>query len=232
MNPISLVCLFIVAGTAFSQTQEQLSSERQTAISNLEPYLLHANDKSTTVLALNILRDLKSKESVRLAIPLLKHVDPGIQAAAARLIAIDPPRESLPVLSEALDSCNGSNIEMESELGRCFVSLEDPASLPAIRRAVKKGIFGYVAIALGRLGERDDFELLLEAVQQHDSMDALEGLMPMVYRSNKPFEVWMSENNHSPKSGLAHKQEWQAWWDKNKGDFIIEKTAKEAFKQK
>ena len=209
MKSIFLAIFYIVAGTAYSQTLEKWSTERQDAISALEPRIKHPNEKSTTILALNILSALKSEDSVPLAIPLLKHADPDVQAAAARFIAIAPPRESLPALNDALDSCDIKNLSLIEGLGRAFIFLEDPASLPTLRRTIKKGIFGYVSVALGRVGERDDFELLLEAAQNHDSMDALEGLMPMVYRSNKPFEGWMSENRWSPQTGLAHKQDWQ-----------------------
>jgi hypothetical protein len=73
MKSILLAVFYIVAGTAYSQTQEKWSSERQDAISDLEPLVKHPNDKSTTILALNILGTLKSNDSVPLAIPLCKN---------------------------------------------------------------------------------------------------------------------------------------------------------------
>jgi len=216
---IPLTCLFLVAGTAASQSQVPCQIQREKAIAELEPVVRHPRDISTIVLALVVLESLESKDSIPLAIPLLKHSDPDVQAAAARLIAVAPTRENFQALSDALDSCEVKNAGLASGLGRAFVALEDPASLPALRRAFKRGLLGYVAVALGRVGERDDFELLLGAVLQHGSMVAMEGLMPMVYRSNKPFEVWMSENVLSEKTGLAHKQDWKTWWDNREFGF-------------
>jgi hypothetical protein len=42
----------------------------------------------------------------------------------------------------------------------------------------------------------------------------------------------MSINQKNETTGLAHKREWHDWWDANKTDFRIIKTAKEAFGQK
>ncbi len=224
MNPAwkkkTLAIALMATSVAFAQTPEESKVQRATTIINLEDVLWRDRNKASMKLALQTLGDLKSKESVPLVIALLKHEDSEIRAAAAHLIAGMPTRECVVPVAEALAAGTGS-----ADLRDILEILDDPAALPAIRRAVKQSKYG-LCRTLGYLGDRDDFELLLGLLREHDVRDAINGLLLLVRRSNKPYEPWMGTNDQKADA----KEKWLAWWEANKSDFRVLKTATETFK--
>jgi hypothetical protein len=194
---------------------------------DMENILWKDRDMSSMVRALQALGDLKSKESVPLVIPLLRHKESTIRAAAAHLISGMPTRESVVPLAEALEFWAGTDSPLTADLGKTLAALDDTAALPAVRRAIKKGEYDTTCWTLGCLGERDDFELMFEILRDRNSQAAAENLLTLVERSNKPYEKWMSPN----RGKATLKKEWLSWWEANKADFRVVKTATEAFKR-
>jgi hypothetical protein len=170
-----------------------------------------------------------SKEAAVSVIPLLRSPDQSSRHAAARFLGWAGDRRAVEPLCKALDAVN-DNRELEASLCWALLCLQDPASAPAIRWAVKGGQDGWACIALGRVGTEADFELLLGVVMTGRCSDATGGMLSLVRRSNKPVAPWMGTGSWSRQTGETTLPDWRKWWDANKADFRVIKTAEEAFK--
>lgn len=213
-------------GLLFREKQAVDGLSRQAAIDHLRDTLTSPN-KDAVIRAVGALRALGSKDSAAV-IPLLQHPDAAVRLLTAQFLTWAPDPEAVGPLCELLDGVNDSYDPIETEIGRALIEIGDSSAVPALERATRRGVFGGTSWALGRLGDKKSFEILLEGVEKRDALDAVEGLMSLVRRSNKPFEAWMGVSSWTEQSGLEHRQDWLDWWKQNKSDFQVIKTAKEA----
>lgn len=196
---------------------------RKAAIDHLRS-ILKANDPALVVLAIRVLRIMEAKESFAV-IPLLQHADADIRVAAAGYLAAEPHPAALAPLCAILDRLPNSKLR-HGPIGEVLRKLDDPRAVPALERAARRGVC--MSAALGRLGTKQSFPILLEALFKYDSSDTIDGLRDLVRRSNLPVESWMNEVVWTESTGVSHKQDWLNWWKQHYTEFEIIKTGKEA----
>ncbi len=190
MKILTLVALLASVSTALPHQPKQWEKQRLKVISSLREQLLPNGDKHVIILALHLLEDLDSKDCAPSVIPFLNYTeDSDVRAAAAQFLEFAPIPEAVAPLCKALDSYDNTNPSLELYIGRALIAINEQSALPALRRAAKRGVFGASSWALGCLGNRDDFELLLAGVEQYEAMDALEGLMKLVYVLTKSLSL-------------------------------------------
>lgn len=189
---------------------------------------LRSDDKQAVLEAVAGLRRTGSRGAATAVFPLLRHPDEQVRIAAVKFLEWAGDRRAVEPLCKALDEVESPS-DFGRYIGRALGNLRDPTAAPALERAVKRGIDGWPGWALGVVGSKASFEVLLDRVEKHDSMGAADGLRALIHRSNKRHEPWMSERARSRKTGLKHRDKWRKWWDANKSDFRIIKTADEAF---
>jgi hypothetical protein len=213
-------------GWAFADREAVGSLDRKAAAMHLQR-ALGGREPGALVTAIAALRRMGAKDATAV-VPLVRHPDDGVRVAAMRFLAWAPDKAAVTPLCEVLDGIKGHS-PLEEPVGRALMAIGDPAAVPALERAARRGVYGATSWALGRLGGKASCEALMAGVDR-DAMDALEGMMAMVRRSNKRFEPWMGVNSWSPGTGLEHKGDWRRWWDANKDSFELVRTAEEAFR--
>ncbi|HEY7153803.1 MAG TPA: hypothetical protein VH575_07570 [Gemmataceae bacterium] len=217
-----------ILGYAFADRDKVGRLTETEAVEHLQRSLMSDN-KNAVLQAIAALQRTGSKESAMSIIPLIRHPDEKVRLAGVKFLDWSFDKRAVEPLCKALDAIEKDK-KLGGAIGRALGHLRDPAAAPALERAVKRGIDGWTSWALGTVGSESSFEILLDRAEKHDSMDALGGLRVLVYRSNKKPEPWMDENSWSEATGLKNKDKWRKWWDANKSDFKVIKTADEAFR--
>jgi hypothetical protein len=202
---------------------------RVEAVAHLRRCLASA-DWMAVLQAVTALERIGCKQEAPSIIPLLRHPDEMARLAAAEYLHWSPDRRAVRPLCEALDKVEKDG-DLGYHIGSALAILRDPAAAPSLERAVKRGIRGDAEWALGAFGGESAFEPLLDGVEKRDSMSAVEGLRNLIRRSNKKPEPWMEKVGWSEEAGLTEKAKWRKWWEANKADFKVIKTADEAFRQ-
>ncbi|MEA3207355.1 MAG: hypothetical protein QOE70_412 [Chthoniobacter sp.] len=200
---------------------------RQTAMNHLRASL-GASDPKAVIATIGALRNLDRKDS-EAVLPLLQHPDLDVRLDAIRYVGWAQDQVATAPLCKMLDGLKGGNSQEALEIGAALVKIGDSTAVPSLEQAIKRNVFGGTSGALAWLGNEASFEVLLEAVTQRESLNALDAVMDVLSRSNKPVEAWMKEPRWESSIGLTHKQDWINWWQENKADFKIIKTAKEAY---
>lgn len=199
---------------------------RDEAVAHLRRCLASA-DPTAVLQAVTALERIGCKGEASLIIPLLRHPDEMVRLAAAEYLHWSPDRRVFGPLCEALDKVEKDG-DLGYHIGSALAILRDPAAAPSLERAVKRGIRGDAEWALGAFGGESAFQALLDGVEKRDSMSAVERLLNLIRRSNKRPEPWMEKVRWSEEAGLTDKDKWRKWWDSNKADFKVIKTADEA----
>ncbi|HEY2785809.1 MAG TPA: hypothetical protein VGJ05_12640 [Fimbriiglobus sp.] len=188
-------------GWAFVDRVKVGALDRKTVKEHLVQ-MLESREPKTVVTSMAALKQMGAKETTAV-VPLIKNRDDAVQMPAIRFVAWAPDKAAVGPLCEVLDGIKGYS-NLEEPIGRALMEIGDTAAVPALERAAGRGVYGATSWALGRLGDKKSCEVLMAGVD-HDKMDALEGMMVMVRRSNKRFESWMGVNQWSEATGLKHK---------------------------
>ena len=142
--------------------------------------------------------------------------------AAADFLARHPVPEAIKPLCDLLDRTAAEDRNgCERKIAIALMRLNAAEAVPAIRRAVERGLCYEICDALGFLGDSEDFQRLLPRLESSNPWDAQNRLRMLVERSNLPVEPWMKEQS-SPR------QKWGDWLEQKKGTLKIIKTAVEA----
>jgi hypothetical protein len=214
-------------GYAFATRDKIGDLDRPAAARHLRRVLSSA-DAETASRVLTALRQIGSKNAAAV-LDLLKRPEANLRREAIQYLGWTADRTAVGPLCELLDGITGYS-ELEEPIGRALIEMNDPVAIPALERAARRGVYGATSWALGRLGTKRSFEILLEGVKNKDAGDAREGMAVLVRRSNKRFEPWMGVGEWSSETGMKHKEDWLKWWDANKADFEVVRTAQEAFR--
>jgi hypothetical protein len=211
-------------------------------------YLLHALtsvDNETPIRAMDALQKMGRKDFAAV-IPLLEHSDVAVRTHAAKLLAWAPDSTAVFPLCKALDKLQleGRNVtglsSLESAIGWALVQIGDSRAIPALERTVKSGrYFSGAANALGRLGDKPSFDVLIALLTPSFSGSALlelrlpasgaiDALKSLVQRSNKRVELWMNDVRKESSLSVAHREDWLNWWQQNKAEFKIVRTDRQA----
>lgn len=214
-------------GYAFA-TRDKIGALDRPAVADHLRRILSSADAETASRVLAALRQIGSKDAAAV-LHLLKRPEANVRREAIQYLGWTADRTAVGPLCELLDGITGYS-ELEAPIGRALIEMNDPVAVPALERAARRGVYGATSWALGRLGTKRSFEILLEGVEKKDAGDAGVGLEVLVRRSNKRFEPWMRVGQWSSETGMKHKEDWRKWWDANKADFEVVKTAQEAFR--
>jgi hypothetical protein len=185
-----------------------------------------ASDNDQAVLeALAGLRRLGRQVPAAKIVPLIRGHDESVRLAAVQYLEWTLDKDALDPLCHLLEGTL-ANDRVSWFICRVLGPMRDTTAAPYLERAVKRGV--EAGTALGAVGDESCFEVLLERANTHNSLDALGGLSRLVYRSNLEHEAWMSVHRKRSTTGLDHKDKWTQWWNENKAEFKVTKTADEA----
>jgi hypothetical protein len=198
---------------------------RRELIKHLEGRL-SLDDPEAVIKVIDTLFRVRSKGSSARMVPLLRHSDRKVRRASAWFSGWAKSRETVRPLCDALDA-GGDDHDLCEVIGDALGEIGDADAVPALKRAVKRGVRGPACLALGRLGDASCFDILLASTEKRGWMDAVDGLLHLVRRSNKKVEPWMEKARYSGR-GVEHKRDWRKWWDANKTTFKVVKTARVA----
>lgn len=217
-------------GWAFASQEKVGALDRPTVIAHIRG-ALGGWEPEVIVAALASLRQVGDKNATAV-VPLVRHRAETVKLAAIRFLEWTADKSAVAPLCEVLDGINGGpgHSPLEDPVGRALIAAGDPAAVPALERAVRRGVDGTSCWALGRLGGKTSGDLLTTRIDR-GSGDAGVGMAALVRRSNKPFEPWMDVIRWSPETGLDNKAEWRRWWDANRASFEVVRTAAEAFRK-
>jgi HEAT repeats len=216
-----------VLGWAFARRERVGRLARPAAVEHLRKSLASRNPEAV-LRAVDGLRRVGCRESATSVVPLLRHGEERVALEAVRYLEWAGDRRAVGPLCETLDRVRVPR-DVAAEAARALGRLRDPAAAPALERAVRRGLDGWSGWALATVGDERAFELLLSRAEDHDVMDAVEGMQVLVHRSNKPVQPWMKENSWNPETGLKNKRKWRLWWEANHRDFRVVRTAEQAF---
>ncbi len=101
-------------------------------------------------------------------------------------------------------------------------------ALPTLRRAARHREY-YATSALGKYGNADDFQLLLDAGNERptDTSGVQGALLQLVRRSNLPVEEWMNSPTWNAEIGAEKQPLWNRWWEEHWEEFRLRDTAGE-----
>ena len=188
---------------------------------------LDPSDPNLAWAAVQALLRVGDAASAPLIIKLL--ADDTTAFAAAYFLARHPIPEAVIPLCDRLDRTAAEDHNgCERMIAIALMRLNATEALPAIRRAVERGLCWEIRYALGYFGDTEDFRRLLPGLDLPNPFASHTGLLHLVRRSNLPEEPWMKDAGIIGDRGFTTKDKWVQWLDQNKELLKISKTAAQA----
>jgi hypothetical protein len=197
----------------------------------------NVNVIAAAYLALTKLMDL---DAVSIAIGMLGHPDNKFRSHAAKFLSYAKDPRSIEALVTALDELppcirygskdyNPEVQQLSIALGSALRNLRDVRTVPALKRAIRKGYSDWLALTLSRLGDESAVEPLLFQLRNADLYYDASYLVTMIERSNLHVEPWMKESPRSDDDAGRHRMgnQWLEWWEAHQADFRIVRSWEE-----
>jgi len=201
---------------------------------------LRSDNVNVVAAACRALTKLMDLEAVPLAIGMLGHPDNKFRSQAAKFLSYAKDPRSIEALVTALDELppcirygskdyNPEVAQLSDALGRALRNLRDARTVPALKRAIRKGYSDWLALTLSRLGDESAVEPLLFQLRNAGLYYDASYLVTTIERSNLQVEPWMKEAPMSDDNAGRHRlgNQWLAWWDAHQADFRIVRSWEE-----
>jgi HEAT repeat protein len=179
-------------------------------------------------------------DAVSIAIGMLGHPDNKFRSHAAKFLSYAKDPRSIEALVTALDELppcirygskdyNPEVQQLSIALGSALRNLRDVRTVPALKRAIRKGYSDWLALTLSRLGDESAVEPLLFQLRNADLYYDASYLVTMIERSNLHVEPWMKESPRSDDDAGRHRMgnQWLEWWEAHQADFRIVRSWEE-----